>query len=104
MTTESRGGLFFGSSTEVRSSLGSYRSVEFSPAAPAASASISQAKISSGLLLAGQYQRLPSGAQTVVVTMDASAVPRKLAVERMNAELDGSAQFDTTAAPRKPRA
>lgn len=104
MTTGSKGGLFFGSSTAVRSSAGSYRSVEVSSATPATSASISQAKISSGLLIAGQYQRLPSGARTVVITMDASAVPRKLAVERMNAELDGTAQSNTTAAPRKPRA
>ena len=91
-------------STTMNPPIGEYRSINIAPINRTLGANVSQAKIATGVVISGQYRRNPNGGGAVFVTMDASALPRKLAVERLNAEMQGSTLANTTASPRKPRA
>jgi len=82
---------------------GEYRTVQLSSLTVQPDAHVSQAKISTGVVVGGQYKRSPDGKSAVYVSMDAMALPRKLAVERLNAELRGTAIATTSASPKKPR-
>ena len=104
MNISSKGRLELGSTTTNRSPTGEYRSVNITQSVGLSGANVSQAKIATGVVVTGQYRRSASGGGAVFVTMDATALPRKLAVERLNAEMQGGALANTTASPRKPRA